>query len=116
MEYLGVLARPEVVTDIFTDVLMILCVLGVAMLMLLALFRSDASPRKPAAAALVLASAAPARAQTGAMLHPWEYPCAGGETRAPPLVPPMQARMTPLATLPAGALAPAARVRIDARC
>jgi hypothetical protein len=99
------------------EVLLILCVLGVAMLLLLALLGSDASRRK-AAKAVILAPTTPVRAQTGAMLHPWEYPIRRGATRGPPSIPPMhQARMASRVNfLPAGALAPAGRIRFGARC
>jgi hypothetical protein len=118
VEYLGVLARPEVIGSILMDLLLILCVLGVAMLLLLALLGSDASRRKAAKAVVILAPATPVRAQTGAMLHPWEYPIRRGATRGPPSIPPMhQARMaTTVNFLSAGAVAPAGRVRIGARC
>ena len=117
VEYLGVLTNPEVIGSILVDVVLILCVIGIAMLMLLALFGPNASPRKRAVA-LVLAPATPVRAQAGALLHPWEYPCAGGATRAPPSVPPMQqaCASSMVSPSPAGALAPADRVGTNDLC
>jgi hypothetical protein len=118
VEYLGVLAQPEVIGSILMDLLAILCVLGVAMLLLLALLGSDASRRKAVEAVVILAPATPVRAQPGAMLHPWEYPIRRGATRGPPSIPPMhQARMaTTVNSLPVGAVSPAGRIRIGARC
>lgn len=86
---------------IITDVLMLLSALGVAVLMLLAWReQSNQVARKRAVRVELLPSRPATRlAQTGASLHPWEFPCARhGATRAPPPHHPPVRQSDPLQT------------------
>lgn len=94
---------------IITDVLMLLSALGVAVLMLLAWreHSNQAARRRAVRVELLPSHPATRLAQTGASLHPWEYPCARhGATRAPPPHHPLVLQSDSLQTSP-GVAAPA---------